>query len=96
MRYPRIWTNKKKTFIIENAYGKSNPKLIESIYQSSLPEQFHEVGHTYSFKGKDNKFHYAKVIEIKDGIVKLDFNNPLTDSDLKFEVKILKIHKIEK
>lgn len=71
----------------EQAFGKRDPKLIQTAPMKIFREQkLNPVqGAMFNFDGK-----IAKILTVSGGRVMLDFNNPLAGKDVSYKVKVLR------
>jgi FKBP-type peptidyl-prolyl cis-trans isomerase 2 len=76
----------------KDAYGEVDPKAIKEFPKTSLPPGMEpKVGMILQATAPDGSRFPAKIAEVKDSTVVLDFNHPLAGKDLTFKVKILNI-----
>ncbi len=91
-----MYQGETKTVIIpcEQAYGRSNPKLLEQVDRSVVGEDVElQVGGQLEVTNHDGSVFYVMVKEIIDNQVTLDANHPLADKELTFEIKLLEVEK---
>ena len=69
------------------AYGPFDEESIQSIEASMVPEEARFVG--AQLQGPDGV--RARVVEVGDDALTVDFNHPLAGKDLSFEVKVLNV-----
>mgnify|MGYP003113636324 CR=1 FL=1 len=82
-----------KTFTLEpeQAYGFTNEQAIQVIPRSKFEPGFvFEVDALIRGQTPDGPF-VAKIIEVQDDVVTLDFNHPLAGKTITFEVELLSI-----
>lgn len=82
-----------KTFTLEpeQAYGFTNDQAIQVIPRSKFEPGFvFEVDALIRGQTPDGPF-VAKIIEVQDDVVTLDFNHPLAGKTITFEVELLSI-----
>ncbi len=77
----------------DEAYGPIDPKAIEEVDLSMVPEEARKVGQYIQSEGPHGTVIRAKVQEIKEKTIVLDFNHPLAGKALHFDVKIVNITK---
>lgn len=85
-----------KTVVIpcEQAYGRSNPELLEQIDRSVIDQSVQlQVGGQLEVTNHDGSVFYVMVKDITDAQVILDANHPLADKELTFEIKLLEVEK---
>lgn len=83
-----------KTVVIEphDAYGEYDPERIEISPMYSIPNAKDlKIGKTFYFITEEGLRFPAKILEIKNGIAKVDFNHPLAGKRLYFEIELLSI-----
>ena len=82
-----------KTFTLSpaEAYGPHNEKAIQSVPRSSFEPGFvFEQGSLIRGQTPEGPF-VAKILEVEDDRVLLDFNHPLAGKELTFEVELLSV-----
>jgi FKBP-type peptidyl-prolyl cis-trans isomerase SlyD len=75
----------------EQAYGPVRPEAIQRIEKSRVPEGARHVGAQLQAQGADGDALRAKVTEVGDDDVVVDFNHPLAGQNLSFKVKVLDV-----
>ncbi len=81
-------------FLLEpwQAFGESQPELIQTLPKSDLPADMEfEVDQLVEFVMPNGQTLAGRILEIGDEAVKVDFNHPLTDLFIEFEVEIERI-----
>jgi FKBP-type peptidyl-prolyl cis-trans isomerase 2 len=84
----------KKSFKVspEDGYGPEDPKAIQDIPKSNLSPQIKpEPGMTLYARTPDGRKVRARIIEVKDDVVVINFNHPLAGKTLNFDVEVLEI-----
>ncbi len=83
----------KKRVVVKPAdgYGEVNPKAVQEVKKSLIPEAAHKVGTQLEAKGPDGESMFPRVVEVKDETVVLDFNHPLAGKTLYFDVKVVDV-----
>jgi peptidylprolyl isomerase len=72
------------------AYGEYDDSKIETSPMYALPNAKDiEVGKLFYFVTSENLKFPARVLEINEGIARIDFNHPLAGKDLTFEIHLL-------
>lgn len=73
----------------EEGYGVSDPEEIKDIDKGEFPVEI-PLTPGVNLEMKDDEGHvmYGTIMEVGDETVKMDFNHPLADKELHFEVKI--------
>jgi FKBP-type peptidyl-prolyl cis-trans isomerase 2 len=81
------------TLEAESAYGPVDPNAFQDVPKTQFGEEFtFEVGGMIKGNGPQGPF-LAKIHEIQDENVVLDFNHPLAGKDLTFEVELIEVEK---
>ncbi len=80
----------------EEGYGKINKDAFKEFSKEQIPKDALKVGTILQARGPKGEIFYARVAEIKEKTVVLDFNHPLAGKTLYFDVKILDVQSIEK
>ncbi len=80
----KVGESKQVTLSSEEGYGAVNPKAFQEVGKSSLPEEAHKVGTPLVVKDRAGRTHHARVHELKEKTVVLDFNHPLAGQTLIF------------
>jgi FKBP-type peptidyl-prolyl cis-trans isomerase SlyD len=75
----------------EEGYGPVHPERLVDVDKTKVPADAHKVGSMLEGRSPDGERVLARVAEVKDKIVVLDFNHPLAGKKLFFDVKVLKI-----
>ena len=74
------------------AFGESQPELIQTLPQSDLPADMEfVVDQLVEFAMPNGQTLAGRILEIGDDAVKVDFNHPLADLFIEFEVEIVRI-----
>ncbi len=74
------------------AFGESQPDLIQTLPRSDLPaDMTFEVDQLFEFSMPNGQTLAGRILEIDDDAVKVDFNHPLADLCIEFEVEIVRI-----
>jgi FKBP-type peptidyl-prolyl cis-trans isomerase SlyD len=77
-------------------YGEVDPKAVQEVKKSMIPEQARKIGAQLEAKSPDGQSMFPVVTAVKDETVTLDFNHPLAGKTLIFDVKVLDIRTGEK
>jgi FKBP-type peptidyl-prolyl cis-trans isomerase SlyD len=80
----------------EEGYGKINKDAFKEFSKEQIPKDALKVGTILQARGPKGEIFYARVAEIKEKTVVLDFNHPLAGKTLYFDVKILDVQPVEK
>ena len=81
-------------FLLEpwQAFGDSRPDLIQTLPKSDVPADITlEVYQLVEFAMPNGETLAGHILEISDDAVKVDFNHPLADLSIEFEVEIVDI-----
>ncbi len=81
-------------FLLEpwQAFGESRPDLVHSLPTADLPADIRlEVDQLVEFALPSGQTLAGHILEIGDTEVKVDFNHPLADLSIEFEVEIVRI-----
>ena len=81
-------------FLLEpwQAFGESQPELIQTLPKSDLPADMEfVVDQLVEFVMPNGQTLAGRILEIGDEAVKVDFNHPLADLFIEFEVEIVRI-----
>ncbi len=74
------------------AFGDSQPELIQTLPKTDLPpDMAFEVDQLVEFAMPNGQTLAGHILEISDDAVKVDFNHPLADLAVEFEVEIVRI-----
>lgn len=74
------------------AFGTSQPELIQTLPGSDLPADMElAVDQLIEFAMPNGQTLAGRILEIGDEGVKVDFNHPLADLSIEFEVEIIRI-----
>jgi len=77
----------------EKGYGQENPKGIQEVPRDKLPADMKpEVGMTLHATIPDGQAIPARIIEIQEDIIILNFNHPLAGKTLNFEVEVVDVN----
>lgn len=75
----------------ENGYGPVNPAAFQEVPKEKLPAGALKVGTMLTAQGPQGQAIPARVHEIKEKTVIMDFNHPLAGKTLSFDIKITDI-----
>lgn len=87
----KVGESKQVTVAPDEGYGVVNHEAFLEVEKARVPAEAHNVGATLQGQTANGQVVRARVAEIKDGTVVLDFNHPLAGKTLYFEVKVLEI-----
>ncbi|MFA6216676.1 MAG: FKBP-type peptidyl-prolyl cis-trans isomerase [Candidatus Omnitrophota bacterium] len=83
-----------KTIIVtpQEGYGEINPKAFKQIDRKNLPKALEVKLDKYiQIKRSDGKIISARIADIKDTFVVLDYNHPFASKTLYFKVKVVSV-----
>ena len=89
-----IHPGERHVFLLDpwQAFGESQPDLIQTLPNSDLPADMKlEVDQLVEFAMPNGQTMAGHILEIDDDAVKVDFNHPLADLCIEFEVEIERI-----
>jgi FKBP-type peptidyl-prolyl cis-trans isomerase 2 len=87
----KVGETKQVTVDPEQGYGPINPKAIQEVPIEKIPEEARKVGTQLQGKDAQGRMVQARVSEVKEQVVMLDYNHPLAGKKLFFDVTILDI-----
>ncbi|HJO56417.1 MAG TPA: hypothetical protein QF423_07050, partial [Candidatus Scalindua sp.] len=73
------------------AYGPVNEDAVSEIEQTYITEDSLKVGAVLQGQSPDGRVIIARIVEILEETVMLDYNHPLAGKTLNFEVEILDV-----
>jgi FKBP-type peptidyl-prolyl cis-trans isomerase SlyD len=74
-----------------DGYGERNEEAFQEVSKSQVPEEARKVDTVLQGQDKEGGVVNARVAEVRDETLLLDFNHPLAGKRLQFSVKILSI-----
>jgi FKBP-type peptidyl-prolyl cis-trans isomerase SlyD len=77
----------------EDGYGPSIPEAVHEVPQENVPEQARFAGAELQGQSPDGQTVLARVVEVKDETIVVDFNHPLAGKSLHFSVKVVDVQK---
>ncbi|MDP2110440.1 MAG: FKBP-type peptidyl-prolyl cis-trans isomerase [Thiobacillus sp.] len=89
-----IHPGERHVFLLDpwQAFGESQPDLIQTLPKSDLPTDMKfEIDQLFEFAMPNGETLAGRILEIGDDAVKIDFNHPLADLCIEFEVEIERI-----
>ncbi len=89
----KIGESKEVTVTPEDGYGAVNGEAFAEVRKEQVPPDALKVDAQLQGRDVNGRTFFARVVEIKDVTVVLDFNHPLAGKTLFFEVKVLDIQK---
>jgi FKBP-type peptidyl-prolyl cis-trans isomerase SlyD len=87
----KVGESKQVTVPPEDGYGVVNPEAIQEVPKQQLTPDALQVGAHLQGRDPSGRSVRARVAEVKDQTVVLDFNHPLAGKTLHFDVKVLDI-----
>jgi FKBP-type peptidyl-prolyl cis-trans isomerase 2 len=88
----KMGEEKKFTIQPTDAYGDSNPKLIQQVPRAEFPKDREpQVGMGFIIGGPEKQQMRAFVTEVTPEFITLDMNHPLAGKALTFQIKVIKI-----
>jgi FKBP-type peptidyl-prolyl cis-trans isomerase SlyD len=87
----KVGESKQVTVQPEEGYGQVHNEAFLELDKEKIPNDARQVGARVQGRTGDGKMVTARVAEVKDGTVVLDFNHPLAGKTLYFVVKVLDI-----
>lgn len=87
----KVGAEKKVTVKPENGYGAVNPQAFQEVAKEKLPPEALKVGTVLMAQSPQGQSIPARVHEIKEKTVIMDFNHPLAGKTLFFDIKITEI-----
>lgn len=75
----------------EQAFGLHNPQLIYTYEEQHVPEDYRKLGAEIEFKNDQGESKTFLVTAMKDGLVTLDGNYPLSGRRLNFQIRVVSI-----
>ena len=74
------------------AFGQSDPDLIQTLAKTDLPADMEfALDHLVEFAMPSGQTLAGRILEIGDDAIKVDFNHPLADLSIEFEVEVVRI-----
>lgn len=87
----KVGESKQVTVTPEDAYGFVNEDSISEIEKTYIPEDSLKVGAVLQGQSPDGRVIIARVVEIMEETVMLDYNHPLAGKTLNFDVEIMDV-----
>ena len=87
----KIGDSKQVTVKPEDAYGPVNKDAVSEVNKDQIQKDLLEVGAVLQGQNPDGQIIIARVVEIKEDTVLLDYNHPLAGKTLFFDIKILDV-----
>jgi len=87
----KVGESKQVTVAPEDAYGFVNEDSVSEIEKTYIPEDSLKVGAVLQGQSPDGRVIIARVVEIMEETVMLDYNHPLAGKTLNFDVEIMNV-----
>ena len=87
----KVGESKQVTVTPEDGYGPLNKDAVSEIEKTYIPEDSLKVGAVLQGRSPDGKVIIARVVEIMEETVMLDYNHPLAGKTLNFDVEIMDV-----
>ena len=87
----KVGDKKEVTVKPEDGYGPVDTKALLEVTKEQIPADSIKIGSALQGRDNDGNVFSARVTDIKDKTVVLDFNHPLAGKTLFFEVRVLNI-----
>jgi len=87
----KVGESKQVTVAPEDAYGFVNEDSVSEIEKTYIPEDSLKVGAVLQGQSPDGRVIIARVVEITEETVMLDYNHPLAGKTLNFDVEIMNV-----
>ncbi len=87
----KVGESKQVTVAPEDAYGFVNEDSVSEIEKTYIPEDSLKVGAVLQGQSPDGRVIIARVVEIMEETVMLDYNHPLAGKTLNFDVEIMDV-----
>ncbi|MHB1084995.1 MAG: FKBP-type peptidyl-prolyl cis-trans isomerase [Thiobacillus sp.] len=87
-------TGERHVFLLDpwQAFGASQPELIQTLPRTDLPAgMIFEIDQLFEFSMPNGQSLAGRILDIGDESMKVDFNHPLADLRIEFEVEIVRI-----
>ena len=85
-----IGESKKVVVAAADAYGEEDEKAFMDVPRDQFPKEIPmEVGTELQVQNQAGQPMYARIVQVKDTSVRLDFNHPLAGKELHFSVKVV-------
>lgn len=83
--------SRKVTISPEDGYGPVHQEAIQEVATEQIPVAAREIGARLQASAPDGEELHARVTEIREDTIVIDFNHPLAGEQLHFEVKVLDV-----
>jgi FKBP-type peptidyl-prolyl cis-trans isomerase SlyD len=89
-----VGETRKITLPPDESYGLVDPEAFREVDKHQIPAEAMHVGAQIQGREGDGEVVHARIAEVKENSVVLDFNHPLAGKTLCFEVKVLGIQSV--
>jgi FKBP-type peptidyl-prolyl cis-trans isomerase SlyD len=89
----KVGERKQVTVQPEEGYGTIRQEAFMEVEKEKIPEEARQVGAQIQGRAGNGQVVRARIVEVKDATVLLDFNHPLAGKTLYFDVKVLNIQR---
>tara|TARA_R110000868_G_scaffold8205_3_gene42477 strand:- start:69939 stop:70367 length:429 start_codon:yes stop_codon:yes gene_type:complete len=76
---------------VEQAFGPVDADLLKSGLLHKIPEKHRKIGNIVDMEDHENNVISARIHDIQDSHVFLDFNHPLAGQKISFDIKLIAI-----
>lgn len=87
--------NRQITVKPEEGYGKVEAEALVEVDKKQVPPDAQKVGAQLQGQNEQGQVFTARVSEVRDETVLLDFNHPLAGKTLYFDIKVLNIKEVQ-
>ena len=87
--------NRQITVRPEEAYGKVEAEALVEVDKKQIPPDAQKVGAQLQGQNEQGQVFTARVSEVRDETVLLDFNHPLAGKTLYFDIKVLNVKEVQ-
>ena len=76
----------------EEAYGVKDPAMIQTVPVEHIPDSINlQVGEMIQGQSEDGHVVQGQIVEVDSNNAKIDFNHPLADQALTFDIEVVEI-----
>jgi FKBP-type peptidyl-prolyl cis-trans isomerase SlyD len=87
--------NRQITVKPEEGYGKVEAEALVEVDKKQVPPDAQKVGAQLQGQNEQGQVFTARVLEVRDEKVLLDFNHPLAGKTLYFDIKVLNVKEVQ-
>ena len=88
--------NRQITVKPEEGYGKVEAEALVEVDKKQVPPDAQKGGAQLQGQNEQGQVFTARVLEVKDEKILLDFNHPLAGKTLYFDIKVLSVKEVQK